>query len=346
MSKEPFVDYAGAIHIHSTCSDGDGSFIEIMEAANEANLDFVVLTDHDTLKLKNRGLENWYKKCFVIIGEEVGRNMGHCIAINIKNNVATNTGDLKQCLKHIEKQNGMSFIVHPEGSHKVIFGLNDPKWRQRDITNFTGIEIWSFMFDWISKVHWLNMIKCLLDPVKILSGPNQKTLKLWDNLQQKQKVIGIGGLDAHNRYLLPFKKMMVFPYKMLFRTIRTHILALPATGSPDIDKNSINSALKDGRCYFSNDYYLDPKGFNMIIYNNNSDIFYMGESANINGGLSLKINVPEKSQIKVFKNGNLLAEQNANMLEMKILEQGSYRCEVYNNDKPWIFSNPIWVNAN
>jgi nitrogenase molybdenum-iron protein alpha/beta subunit len=41
-------DYKGAIHVHSTYSDGTGTVEEIMQAANEAGLDFVVITTtHD-----------------------------------------------------------------------------------------------------------------------------------------------------------------------------------------------------------------------------------------------------------------------------------------------------------
>ena len=40
---------AGIIHVHSTFSDGSGTPAEIMEAANRANIDFVILTDHNNL---------------------------------------------------------------------------------------------------------------------------------------------------------------------------------------------------------------------------------------------------------------------------------------------------------
>jgi len=40
-------DYAGAIHFHSNYSfDGRSSISEILEAAGENGLDFLMLTDH------------------------------------------------------------------------------------------------------------------------------------------------------------------------------------------------------------------------------------------------------------------------------------------------------------
>ena len=43
-------DYRGIIHCHSTYSDGTGDMEEIGKAANDAGLDFVMMTDHDQMK--------------------------------------------------------------------------------------------------------------------------------------------------------------------------------------------------------------------------------------------------------------------------------------------------------
>jgi hypothetical protein len=41
-------DLAGALHVHSTYSDGAGDVPTVMDAAREAGVDFVLLTDHNT----------------------------------------------------------------------------------------------------------------------------------------------------------------------------------------------------------------------------------------------------------------------------------------------------------
>ncbi len=51
MPKE-YKDYKGAIHIHSRYSDGSGSLQEIVKSANLAGLDYLIITDHHTLRHK------------------------------------------------------------------------------------------------------------------------------------------------------------------------------------------------------------------------------------------------------------------------------------------------------
>ena len=49
-------DYRGVIHCHSTYSfDGKGDMEEIGKAANDAGLDFVMMTDHDTMEPVQKG---------------------------------------------------------------------------------------------------------------------------------------------------------------------------------------------------------------------------------------------------------------------------------------------------
>lgn len=49
--RPPDANVRGAYHVHSTASDGRGSWEEIARAAREAGLDFVVMTDHNLNQL-------------------------------------------------------------------------------------------------------------------------------------------------------------------------------------------------------------------------------------------------------------------------------------------------------
>ena len=49
-------EYVGAIHIHSVYSDGTGKIEEIAKAAYDSDLDFIMMTDHNTLKPDTRRL--------------------------------------------------------------------------------------------------------------------------------------------------------------------------------------------------------------------------------------------------------------------------------------------------
>ena len=51
--REPthaYHDYVGVIHIHTRYSDGAGTIEEIARNANAQQLDYLIVTDHNTLK--------------------------------------------------------------------------------------------------------------------------------------------------------------------------------------------------------------------------------------------------------------------------------------------------------
>ena len=54
------VEYVGAIHMHSVFSDGSGEVLQITKYAMETGLDFIILTDHNTIRALEEGYENWY----------------------------------------------------------------------------------------------------------------------------------------------------------------------------------------------------------------------------------------------------------------------------------------------
>src|SRR5690606_39746886 len=76
-------DKAGVIHVHTRYSDGAGSVRAVARAAVRAGVDFVVVTDHDTLAGLRRGEDGWYDRLgrptgapgaartLVVIGQEI-----------------------------------------------------------------------------------------------------------------------------------------------------------------------------------------------------------------------------------------------------------------------------------
>src|SRR3972149_5180270 len=114
-----------------------------------------------------------------------------------------------------------------------------------------------------------NKYQAFLHPLKSIVAPQPETLKLWDELNLKRKVVGIGGVDAHaHKYnLLGFLEVEIFPYKVLFKSIRTHILLETelirenSEESIQKSKDAIYGALVNGRCFFANNYHADSKGF-------------------------------------------------------------------------------------
>ena len=77
-------DYRGAIHCHTNYSDGTGSVEDVMKAANDAGLDFVMMTDHDTMKPRDDGHEKWHGSTLLIVGTEITPPNNHYIVFGDK----------------------------------------------------------------------------------------------------------------------------------------------------------------------------------------------------------------------------------------------------------------------
>ena len=64
----PAHELTGIIHCHSTYSDGTGTVPEIAAAARANDLDFLLLTDHDTLAAAQHGEEGWHGSVLLLVG--------------------------------------------------------------------------------------------------------------------------------------------------------------------------------------------------------------------------------------------------------------------------------------
>lgn len=71
FSKTKPYQYRGAIHIHSTFSDGTGDILEIVSAAKKAGLSWIVVTDHNNLDIQ----EGIYSGIYVLRVKKFHRRM-------------------------------------------------------------------------------------------------------------------------------------------------------------------------------------------------------------------------------------------------------------------------------
>lgn len=223
-------------------------------------------------------------------------------------------------------------------------------WTEWDIEDFTGIEIWNHMSEWMENLTEENKYQSFVHPLRTIIAPPEETLKVWDELSLKRKVVGIGGIDAHahKHSVLGFVEVEIFPYKVLFKSIRTHILTDEKfeknTAEDNLAKNKkiVLSALKNGRCFVANSYHGDAKGFRVTaLYDGKS--YIMGDEFGFRNSFILKVFVPEPNNIlvRVIRNGTEIFASVENDKEFTVTEPGVYRVEVYNNNKAWIFSNHI-----
>ena len=346
-------ELAGAIHMHSVFSDGSGEVEDIARFAGEAGLDYILLTDHNTLRALKEGYEGWYDNTLLLVGCEINDklNENHYLAFGINETFSTRLS-AKEYVKRVKEAGGIGFLAHPHEKRKHMVEHPPYPWTEWDLSDFTGIEVWNHMSEWMENLTEQNKYQSFIHPLKSIIAPPKETLLIWDKLNLTRKVVGIGGIDAHaHKYnVLGFVEVEVFPYKVLFKSIRTHLLIeddLPRKN----DEKSLNtikkimySALASGNSFFANDYLADSKGFRFYAEAGKKK-YQMGETIDYTGKIKLSVFVPfPKSEIRLIHNGVLVETEEEGSAKFEVKSPGVYRVEVLHNKKAWIFSNHIRIN--
>lgn len=346
------IEYVGALHMHSVFSDGSGEIPDIAKAASEVGLDYILLTDHNTLRALKEGYEGWYGNTLLLVGCELNdkQNKNHYLAFGINQAFSTRLS-AAEYIKKVKEAGGIGFIAHPHEKRTHMKEHPPYPWIDWDVDGFTGIEIWNHMSEWMENLTEKNKYQSFLHPLKTIVAPQKKTLKLWDELNLKRKVVGIGGVDAHaHKYnLLGFLEVEIFPYKVLFKSIRTHILTNEeikkgkSSEAVEKAKKIIYSALENGSCFVANDYHGDSRGFKFFA-DADSKIYQMGDKISKSKNVKLHVEIPNHNpEIKLIKNGKTVESVKGNTLVHKVNGKGVYRVEAFLNGKAWIFSNHIRV---
>jgi len=342
-------EYVGVVHVHTKYSDGVVDMGSVIDSARDAGLDFVVITDHNRITALEEGWQGLHDGVLIIVGAEISARAGHCIALNLEK-----VGNIKQLrkkapaefLRIIARNGGHSFIAHPRGNIRREFNINVKSWNDWDLETFDGIEIWSYMHDWVRNITLTSFFEAARNPGDFITGPPAGVLKMWDELGRSRRVVGIGALDSHCRGVpfnwFPWKLTTLFPLGHIFQTVRTHVLAEPHVGDdrPDLDKTI--AALAGGRCFVD---YLpngDGTGFEFNAFHPERPAAMMGDDVAA-GNWTLAVRCPIHARIRILRDGQPIAETTGTELDADATGPGVYRVEATRDAKPWLFSNPIYI---
>ena len=346
------LEYVGCLHMHSVFSDGSGEVPDIAKAASEVGLDFIALTDHNTLRALKENYEKWYGNTLLLVGCEINdkENKNHYLAFGIDDTFSTRLS-AKEYVKMVKDNGGIGFLAHPHEKRTHMKEHPPYPWVDWDIEDFDGIEIWNHMSEWMENLTEENKYQAFLHPLRTIVAPPPETLKVWDELNQKRKVVGIGGVDAHaHKYnLLGFLEVEIFPYKVLFKSIHTHILTneeiVKGDNKAAIEKakKNIYNSLVSGHCFVANDYHGDSKGFRFFA-EASGKYYQMGDAVSGENKVKFNVMLPvPKATIKLIRNGIIIDEVETDQAQFIVAEKGAYRVEVFLNNKSWIYSNHIRV---
>jgi len=326
----------GAVHVHSDFSDGSGSVEQIIEAARSAQLDFLILTDHDNTDAALHGYGGRYGGLLLLVGAEISPpRSGHCLVLGGGDVTGLRWVPERYYLPKLRRDRADVYIAHPEGRVKQAFGLNLRRWRIWDSEHFDGLEIWSYMHDWIENLHPLNLPYYYLRPDRAIDGPDPKVLRIWDRLNLHRPVSGLGALDAHAVKRV-FGAFTAFKYEQLFRTILTHAWVDEWGADPSKDALSLRDSLKRGRSFIAYDALAPAAGFTFEL-----DNVPLRSGPAVGAPPLLRARVPREAEISLIHNGRPLAAASGLCAEFPAGSPGVYRVEVRLDRRPWIFSNHL-----
>jgi hypothetical protein len=344
------------LHMHTTYSDGSGTYAELGRAALKTNVDVLLVTDHNVLV---QGVDAYYrdgkKSALVLACEEIhdqGRDpqKNHLLVFGTNQELATLADNPQTLISAVNRLGGLSFIAHPVDPAMPAFGETDISWEDWDVTGFTGIELWNGFSELKTVAKGkLDAIFYAFFPEALPHGPLPKAILIWDDLLKKgRRVVAVGGSDAHalHKNLGPIRRT-VFPYTYHFSTINTHIFtAIPLAGNLAQDRKMVFEALAEGHCFISNDLLFPTRGFRFSAQGKESNAI-MGEKINLDGAVTLQAKFPSKAEIRLIKNGECVKDLHGDTITYLTKEPGVFRVEAHKRFlgklRGWIFSNPIYV---
>ncbi|MBN2134366.1 MAG: hypothetical protein JW737_01415 [Acidobacteria bacterium] len=342
---EYYNELRGAVHMHTTYTDGIGNPEDIIEAAKEENLDFVVLTDW-AIEPEWKIPKDGQVKPLFIIGTERNTGEGHVLGYGLEKPIDEVTDSLEDSIWYIRNSGGIAVAAHPHRRKN--------SWLRWDL-DVDGIEVLNFSAVALnakrSKVFWklpqafFNARGTILS---LLTYP-ELNIKKWDSLLSKKKQVGFCGTDAHGPFFLGIPS-----YSSLIGAINIHIIGKPAANQQARD--FINQSLKYGNFYNCLDGLAISRYFDFRVITTDGKTYGMGDTALLSDGLTVALDyaAPKGAYYKIFRNGKLFREEKATSFHGALTEDGVYRVEIwlsedeisYPREMIWIISNPIKITKN
>jgi hypothetical protein len=202
------------------------------------------------------------------------------------------------------------------------------------------------MSAWMESLKRINMLKMAISPRRSLRGPTSGALEKWDEIARERSVAGIGSADVHaHLYRKGPIRLTIFPYKVQFRSIRTHLLLDdPLSGNIETAQKQIFTAIRRCRVFVSNFRWGDAAGFSFYAKSGNK-IHQMGSRPRLASDMTLCMSSPREATVRIIKDGKTYKEHLGQSIEIPVAESGLYRVELYIGDKGWVYSNHIKIGS-
>lgn len=353
---DKFVEYKGVVHVHSFLGGHSaGGFEEIITAAKQNQLDFVVMTEHTSANFNTAAmtLKDVHSGVLFINGNEVSVDKERLLILPGDEMANFTEGvSIQDLLARTKGRTALALVAYP------------PEFKSWNGSGYDGVEVYNVY----TNAKHINSLVMFFDglwsyrsyPYLLLARfytRPAENLRRWDEAISLtgRRLVATAGNDAHanvglslndasGKTLLGFK---VDPYERSFRLVQMHVLI--ASGEP-LNSASLLQAFGAGHCFIGFDLFGDTRGFRFEA-TNGSDQKIQGDEIVLGNGVTLSIQLPVSARVVLLKDGKVFRDESGiKAKDYATAEKGSYRVEVYLpqlpgpvSSQPWIISNPIYV---
>ena len=207
--------YRGDLQSHTHHSDGKGSLATLIATARARGLDFLAVTDHNTITHNLEFDEQQPADLLLIPAEEVTTYYGHMNVWGVRDWVdfrARTANEMNRVVAAAHARGYLTSVNHPKPG--------GPAWEYGDEVDFDCIEVWQAPWPYHNTVSY----------------------EWWDALLRSgRRVIAVGGSDYHQ----PLEVMQGNP----------HLLGQPTTWvcADELSAAAILNGIRQGRAFISGD---------------------------------------------------------------------------------------------
>lgn len=321
----------GAIHVHSTLSDGLAPLDEIAREAREARVGIVLLSDHGAPHPEAAVIDETIDGVRFIGGSEVGIPDGHLIVSAVDRLPKYKLPPFPpDAVADVDEWGGFSVLTYPEDPiHRWRYWEEDFAPDAMELINVTSYFRASSLWE---KLDWA--VFSVFDRHYYISGftSPDDALERWDELLTRAPVWGFYAANAHGGFPLTEELIIGAP---------SYATAFSYAGF-GIDRKFAEDperAIRRGEFFAIVRGAGEPERFEF--------------TQDSHGTLRVVVEAAELSpRIVLKRNGAVIGETSEPELVHPADSPGVYRAEVYleghpllSPDVPWISSNPIFVDV-
>jgi len=335
----PQGELRGAWHLHTTRSDGRGSLDEVLQAAREAGLQFLVVTDHNVITPAEAG---WHDGVLVIEAHEASTRLGHIVAPGAPRalDAAEREG---RPLQAIEALGGQAVLAHPFHARRPFRGWGQGPWRGLEVVSNDaafGEVVAGRAFGRALEALATLPFDGAQAVVALVPPPGRELAMLDEALAETPPgPLRPDGQRAPGRVLLCSADAHGYPsYRAAFEAFSMHVPVAP-TGDGAADGRAVLAALLDGRA--------------ACVFDAVAPAFRVALARDADGTMRLTaaaatIDPAEARLVRLGPGAGRepRAESRADGLRFTCdggCGPGTYRAEVRRGGRPWILTNPVVV---